>query len=401
MKVLGKGNYATVFEVFDKNGNVFAMKMTTNIFDDQVDEISSALREICMFQMLKHPNICKATDMRLITDKHSYNNMQIYMDKYQSLDKMIENGVKIKNLKKFIYQLCSAVCYMHDSNIIHRDIKTDNILIDENQNVKLSDFGISTYNCELSLYQQDDISDKRYNDFNTFGKCCTLTYRPPELLKFFGRGHYSFEIDVWAIGMVIYYTQNGGCQKLYKDDNGKYNYSLYHIVLQQKQAIKWISQLEDKHLSELLISILDENPVTRIKLNDVLSHPYFDDYEHKLKRDDCWNNFQHLDNLRISKNIHEDIFTFISKHELNHRIIFNSLYLCDKYICDNQIYCNDKLSIGYACIYISSAIYGPYLNIKSFGEDLNISKIIDVMVHFKFDLMKIGNIEGVLHVSRR
>ena len=94
-------------------------------------------------------------------------------------------GEKMAN--KIFYQLYDALCYLHNKNITHRDIKTENILLDSHMNIKLIDFGLAT-------------TYERGEKLKSF--CGSPSYLAPEVVL---RKKYDPElVDVWCLGIALY-----------------------------------------------------------------------------------------------------------------------------------------------------------------------------------------------------
>jgi serine/threonine protein kinase len=94
---------------------------------------------------------------------------------------------------KFIFrQIIEALQFIHLQNIVHRDIKLDNILIDLHNNVKICDFGVS------KIIKKGDIMHDH---------CGTPAYIAPEILR--NQGYESFGVDVWSAGVVLYAMLSG------------------------------------------------------------------------------------------------------------------------------------------------------------------------------------------------
>jgi serine/threonine protein kinase len=113
-----------------------------------------------------------------------------YISGGQMLDYIISHGrLKEKEARKFARQLGSALDYCHKQNIVHRNIKIENILISKTGDIKLVDF------CCSSLYSQGEQSPERC-------RCGSLYFHAPEVLA--GEPYMGPEVDVWAFGTVIY-----------------------------------------------------------------------------------------------------------------------------------------------------------------------------------------------------
>jgi len=134
---------------------------------------------------LDHPNVIKAIEY-FESDKNQYIAFEYFPN---DLNKIIKNNkLSMQEIKLIAKQIFSAVEYLHERNIIHRDIKPDNIILDENNKVILCDFDLA----------------KRFENLKNDKKCknvCTVYYKPPEILV--GSQFYDETIDIWGIGCII------------------------------------------------------------------------------------------------------------------------------------------------------------------------------------------------------
>jgi len=154
-----------------------------------------------------------------------------------------------ENIAKFIFkQIILSLQYMHSHNIIHRDIKLQNILIDLNNNIKLCDFSIS------KKVKKGEIIKEQMG---------THAYLAPEILLNKG---YDFGVDIWSAGVVLY-AMLGGVLPFKSNDNNELNEL---IVKGQFNPIKNISP----EATNLIRSILEVNPKKRISIKDILNHPW-------------------------------------------------------------------------------------------------------------------------------
>ncbi|KAF2187846.1 hypothetical protein K469DRAFT_737953 [Zopfia rhizophila CBS 207.26] len=96
-------------------------------------------------------------------------------------------------IRRFMIQTCGAIKYLHQRNIVHRDLKTGNLFLDKDMNIKVGDFGLAAL-----LVSQNDFGAIRRTTM-----CGTPNYLAPEVLEKTGRGHDE-KVDLWAIGIMMY-----------------------------------------------------------------------------------------------------------------------------------------------------------------------------------------------------
>jgi len=156
----------------------------------------TAIREIMILKRLNHKNIINL--LEIVTSKPSEKNKfrgNVYLVfEYMEHDLSGLVGRKydftVPIIKTIMKQLLLGLEYLHDNNIIHRDIKGANILINNKGELKLADFGLAR------LYNPDNKIPKNYTN-----KVVTLWYRAPELLL--GENNYGPAIDMWSVGCVF------------------------------------------------------------------------------------------------------------------------------------------------------------------------------------------------------
>lgn len=206
------------------------------------------LREAALSMLLHHPYICGMREM--IIHQHHYYMVFEYVNGGQMLDYIISHGrLRERVARKFARQIGSALDYCHRNNVVHRDLKIENILISQTGNIKIIDFGLS------NLY--DPIKN-----LSTF--CGSLYFAAPELLN--AKVYTGPEVDVWSFGVVLYVLV---CGKVPFDDQ-----SMPALHAKIKRGLVeypvWLSA-ESKHL---LSRMLVTNPANRAPLSEVMNHPW-------------------------------------------------------------------------------------------------------------------------------
>jgi serine/threonine protein kinase len=188
-KQVGQGAYATVrFGLHKDTGRKVAIKIYEKykLLDPQ--RRKSVRREIKLMERMNHPNIVAFHDA-LDTSKQIYIVMEFAGggSLHQYLKKRTARRLEETQAKKLFYQVCQAIKYCHDRHIVHRDVKLENILLDEQGTVKIIDFGFSTIippGKKLKIF------------------CGTPSYMAPEIVA---RKEYSgMCADIWAMGVLLY-----------------------------------------------------------------------------------------------------------------------------------------------------------------------------------------------------
>ena len=191
-KSIGEGNFAKVKLAHHilTNEQVFLIyKVAIKIIDKtKLDESTSKklFREVRIMRLLNHKNIVKLYEV-IDTPDELYLVME-YLSGGEIFDFLVAHGrMKEKDARKYFRQILSAVGYCHKMHIIHRDLKAENLLLDENMNVKVADFGFSN---------QFSPGEK----LNTW--CGSPPYAAPELFQ--GKEYSGPEVDIWSLGVVLY-----------------------------------------------------------------------------------------------------------------------------------------------------------------------------------------------------
>ena len=298
VKKLGHGAYGVVCSCRDNEKNTLvAMKKIQNAFEDLIDA-KRIVREIRLLHFLNHPAIIKLVDVEKPKDLSNFNDIYFateFMD--TDLHRVIysKQPLSDSHYQYFIYQLIAGVHYLHSANVIHRDLKPPNILVNKDCQIKICDFGLGR---GLPEEGEGGIDDSG----NLTEYVTTRWYRAPEVILC--PSQYSKAMDIWSIGCIfaelmarcpIFRGENYLDQiKKITEILGSPNENDMSYI-SDPQAIKFINDLpKNKAISfkqifpngnplaiDLLEKMLCFNPKNRIDIEQCLNHPYFKDVRDK------------------------------------------------------------------------------------------------------------------------
>ncbi|XP_031620172.1 serine/threonine-protein kinase nekl-2-like [Contarinia nasturtii] len=199
---IGTGTFGTVYKCMDQNNDMRCIKQIklNNASDDAASKhLGMIQREIYLLQNLAHPRIismygyfCSETD-----DEYVYIVMEYAA--FGSLSKIIaENCAQHlffdeQKIKQFLIDMVLGIEYLHMKNVVHKDLKPCNILIFDNEHLKIADFGISkiTDNSCDNIFICNKIKEAGGSPI----------YMAPETLI---HNQYTFSSDIWALGCILY-----------------------------------------------------------------------------------------------------------------------------------------------------------------------------------------------------
>ncbi|KAJ3410443.1 Map microtubule affinity-regulating kinase [Chytridiales sp. JEL 0842] len=223
--------------------------------------VSSLQLEVQLLMRLDHPNIISLYQV-METEDECYVIME-----YASGGELIEyiaarNYLTEKEARKFFRQIVSAMDHCHLANVVHRDLKLENLLLNDDRNILISDFGLGrTFNPDAEEYMK------------TF--CGTPNYAAVELIS--GIPYNGVKSDIWAMGVVLYVMMTGK-----PPFSGENISALYSKI---KNVDYKCPDYFSKDLRNLLGKMLRKDPKSRIDMDGLRNDPWmnFEEIERPLR----------------------------------------------------------------------------------------------------------------------
>ncbi|XP_038635263.1 serine/threonine-protein kinase SIK3 homolog isoform X1 [Scyliorhinus canicula] len=247
-RTIGKGNFAVVKLATHM---VTKAKVAIKIVDKtQLEEenLKKIFREVQIMKMLRHPHIIRLYQV-METERMIYLVTE-YASGGEIFDHLVAHGrMAEKEARKKFKQIVAAVHFCHCRNIVHRDLKAENLLLDANLNIKIADFGFSNIFTPGQLLKT---------------WCGSPPYAAPELFE--GKEYDGPKVDIWSLGVVLYVLV---CGALPFDGSTLQN--LRARVLSGKFRIPFFMSTECEHLIRHML-VLD--PSKRLSVEQICKHKW-------------------------------------------------------------------------------------------------------------------------------
>ena len=281
-KFVGCGSFGVVCSALDAHGTPCAIKKISNVFKNATTA-KRTLREIKLLLHFDHDNVIGIADLmcagRDVSDLYVVTSL---MD--TDLHKVIRSPQPLsdQHVQYFLYQLLRGLKYIHSANVLHRDLKPSNLLVNENCDLKITDFGLSR-----------GVNPSDCLDFLT-EYVVTRWYRAPEIVL--SSDTYTKAVDVWSVGCI--FAELLGRKPLFPgadhvaqlqcilDVLGTPAESqLQHVPEKARRYIAALPRAAGRSLRsiypdatapalELLESMLGWDPNERCTVEEALAHPY-------------------------------------------------------------------------------------------------------------------------------
>ncbi|KAF4371660.1 hypothetical protein F8388_008600 [Cannabis sativa] len=186
---IGHGTYSNVYKARDRRTRRIVALKKVRFDTSEPESIKFMAREIMVLRKLNHPNVIKLEG--LATSRMQYSLYLVFDFMQADLTKVISrSGQKLNEaqVKCYMQQLLSGLHHCHEVGVLHRDIKSSNLLVDRSGRLKIADFGLANF---FPPKQKHPLTSR----------VVTLWYRAPELLL--GSTDYGVGIDLWSAGCLL------------------------------------------------------------------------------------------------------------------------------------------------------------------------------------------------------
>lgn len=254
---IGEGAFSTVHKCIHIPTHLpVAIKIITKSSIAEPEKRHRFDREISILQQIDHPNI--ATFYELLEDENYFYIVQEFCDK-GTLTKFIQvcGHTESEKVKEIFLQILNAVIYLNHNKLIHCDIKSDNILLDEAYNAKLVDFGFAE---EIGQLPDDGLIRG------------TPSYTAPEVLQ---GSQNTIQSEIWSLGILLYFMTTYHLP--FEDDELD---GLIHSIISMKPPMP---SFLSPQCSDLILKLMHKSPARRIQLDEIKRHQWFKGTELSLK----------------------------------------------------------------------------------------------------------------------
>ncbi|KAK7410216.1 hypothetical protein VNO78_00825 [Psophocarpus tetragonolobus] len=251
-RLLGKGTFAKVYYGRHiSTGESVAIKVINKEQVRKEGMMEQIKREISVMHLVRHPNVVELKEVMATKTKIFF--VMEYVRGGELLAKISKGKLKEDLARKYFQQLISAVDYCHSRGVSHRDLKPENLLLDDNENLKISDFGLSALPEQL-----------RYDGL-LHTQCGTPAYVAPEVLR--KKGYDGSKADIWSCGVVLYVLLAGFLPFQHENLMTMYN----KVLRAEFEFPPWFSPESKRLISKILVA----DPTKRTTISAITRVPWF------------------------------------------------------------------------------------------------------------------------------
>ena len=332
IEIIGQGMYGKVYKALNKFENKFYAIKTMNFKNITPKERLNIETEINLLQELKHPNIVLYKES-FIDENQNFNIVTTFCeggDLYQKIFKSQKTYFQEKEIINALIQLLLGLSYIHDKKIVHRDIKTKNIFIQNEHTLRIGDFGIA------KIFN----SNKNSKNTNLNKIVGTPLYMAPECFK--QNKKYSYKSDIWSLGCCIYEMCN-----LKHAFEGQF-FPAVSIKISEGKRLP-LNKIYSKELRNAIDNMLNLNPRNRPTIASLIEKTFLKKYVGEYINDFISNYRRYEGNeeqIDILKEQADKFKIFDVKLNLDN-LNLNGCYKNENNLLNNaDIYNNEKININ-------------------------------------------------------
>ena len=332
IEIIGQGMYGKVYKALNKFENKFYAIKTMNFKNITPKERLNIDTEINLLQELKHPNIVLYKES-FIDENQNLNIVTTFCeggDLYQKIFKSQKTYFQEKEIINALIQLLLGLSYIHDKKIVHRDIKTKNIFIQNEHTLRIGDFGIA------KIFN----SNKNSKNTNLNKMVGTPLYMAPECFK--QNKKYSYKSDIWSLGCCIYEMCN-----LKHAFEGQF-FPAVSIKISEGKRLP-LNKIYSKELRNVIDNMLNLNPRNRPTIASLIEKTFLKKYVGEYINDFISNYRRYEGNeeqIDILKEQADKFKIFDVKLNLDN-LNLNGCYKNENNLLNNaDIYNNEKININ-------------------------------------------------------
>ncbi|KAJ9692964.1 hypothetical protein PVL29_011885 [Vitis rotundifolia] len=251
-RLLGQGTFAKVYHAKRLgSGDSVAIKVINKDHVKKQGMMEQIEREISVMRLVRHPNVVELKEVMATKTKIFF--VMEFVKGGELFAKVAKGRLKEDSARKYFQQLVSAIDFCHSRGVSHRDLKPENLLLDENENLKVSDFGLSS------------LPEQLRNDGLLHTQCGTPAYVAPEVLR--KRGYDGAKADTWSCGVILYVLLCGFLP--FRAENVMKMYT--KVFKAEFEFPPWVSRQAKQLISKLLVA----DPEKRITISAIMEDPWF------------------------------------------------------------------------------------------------------------------------------
>jgi 5'-AMP-activated protein kinase catalytic alpha subunit len=250
-KKIGQGTFAKVrVAVHTPTGEKVAVKILKKAKLSTEEDVNRLAREVNILKKLRHNNLIQLYE--IIESPEEINLVTEFVEGGELFHYIVENErIREKEASLFLLQILAGVEYLHRLGVVHRDLKAENILLDQRRTIKIIDFGLS------NTYKPGE---------KVTTACGSPCYAAPEMIK--SLPYNGLEVDIWSCGVIMFamicgylpFEDNNDTKKLYrKIMNGEFD----------------IPEFVSPFARDLLKRMLTVDPARRYRLDEIRAHSWF------------------------------------------------------------------------------------------------------------------------------